>query len=203
MTDTTTNGGTKPDRRRVSDRSFINAKGEEVDHIHDATGARYTLVGLGKSFDVDCSDPALVGPGKPITMAAIFGIHTKVGNVANTTMNDKDDPGTVEDAAADIQDWLDGLMQGTWRETATGTARGPKYDNAILAHVLHGQIMTAQRESGGLAPAGDAAHYEKRLGDDKGYRAKVLANPAIKTGYYAELAKRGATTTAPSVAGLV
>ena len=178
-------------RNKVSDRTFIDAQGNEVDRMEEATGARYTLVGLGKSFDVQLGEA-----GQLPTMFAIFGFWTKIGNVANTTLNDKDDPGTPEDAAADIQEFLDGVAAGTWREAGTGAGRGPKYDNAVIAHVLHEQLAAVGKAQG------EADHYQGRLESDKGYRAKVLANPAIKTGYFAELAKRGSTTAAPSVDGL-
>jgi len=178
-------------KQKVSDRTFIDAAGAEVDRMEEATGARYTLAQIGKSFDVQ-----LGKPGELATMFGIFGFWTKIGNVANTTLNDKDDPGTPEDAAADIQEFLDAVQGGTWREAGTGAARGPKYDNSVLAHVLHEQLV-----AGGKAQ-GDAAHYQGRIEADKGYRAKVLANPAVKTGYFAELAKRGSATPAPSVDGL-
>jgi hypothetical protein len=184
-------------KQKVSDRTFIDVNGNEVDSMEQATGARYTLVQAGKSFDVQLGQA-----GAMPTMFAIFGFWTKIGNVANTTLNDKDDPGTHEDAASDIQEFLDGVTAGTWREAGTGAARGPKYDNAILAHVLFEQV-TANAANGGKAAAGDLAHYAGRIEADKGYRAKVLANPAIKTGYFAELAKRGSTVPAPSVDGLV
>ena len=82
-------------RNKVSDRTFIDAQGNEVDRMEEATGARYTLTGIGKSFDVQMGEA-----GQLPTMFAIFGFWTKVGNVANTTLNDKDDPGTPEDAAS-------------------------------------------------------------------------------------------------------
>ena len=63
------------------------------------------------------------------------------------------------------------MAGGTWREAGTGAARGPKYDNAILAHVLHEQLG---RRQGAQATR---PHYQGRIEADKGYRAKVLANP--------------------------
>jgi len=184
-------------KQKVSDRTFIDANGAEVDRMEEATGARYTLAQIGKSFDVQ-----LGKPGELATMFAIFGFWTKIGNVANTTLNDKDDPGTAEDAASDIQEFLDGVTAGTWREAGTGAARGPKYDNAILAHVLFEQILNSASK-GGKPVTEELPYYQNRIETDKGYRAKVLANPAIKTGYFAELAKRGSTAPAPSVDSLV
>ena len=174
-------------RQKVSERTFIDPQGNEVERIELATGARYTLAGISKSFD------AQIGPaGKLPTMFGIFGFWTKVGNVANTVLNDKDEPGSQEDAGAEIESFLASVQGGVWRELSEGVARGPKYDNAILAGVLVVAL--------GKAAKGDAAHYYERLESDKGYRAKVVARDDIKGAYWTEAAKRGITKTPPASA---
>lgn len=173
-------------RQKVSERTFIDAQGNEVDRMEQATGARYTLVTAGKSFDLQIGEA-----GKSGTMFGVFGFWTKIGNVANTILNDKDDPGTADDAAAEIGDFLAGVETGTWREAGEGVGRGPKYDNAVLAAVLLAAL--------GSAAKGDAAYYEARLADNKGeadsankgYRSKVIARDDIKAAYWVEMAKRG------------
>lgn len=172
-------------RQKVSDRAFIDSQGAEVDRMEQATGARYTLAEIGKSFDLQFGEA-----GQPSTMFAVFGFHTKVGNVANSVLNNKDDPGTADDAATEIADWLESVTQGTWREGGTGIARGPKYDNDVLGLVLHGMIAAEKR-------AGDAAHYAAKIAADKGYRAKLLARDDVKTAYFAEMAKRGVARAEP------
>ena len=182
-------------RQRVSERTFIDAAGVEVERMEQATGARYTLVTAGKSFDLQIGEA-----GKPGTMFGVFGFWTKIGNVANTVLNDKDDPGTADDAAAEIGDFLAGVETGTWREAGEGVGRGPKYDNAVLAVVLLAAL--------GAAAKGDAAYYEARLADNKGeadannkgYRSKVIARDDIKAAYWVEMAKRGQAKPAPAAA---
>lgn len=173
----------KPKKARISQRDFIDADGNEVERMELATGARYTLVEVGKSFDLQ-----LGKAGDPATMFAIFGFHTKIGNVANTVLNDKDAPGTADDAASDIADFIEQATGGVWREAGEGGGRGPKYDNAILAAALVAVL--------GDKAKGDAGHYQARLDDpkgevdsaNKGYRAKVVAQDAVKARYW-ELAK--------------
>lgn len=123
-------------KTRVSDRDFLGG-----DDIMKATGARYSLVqqdgvdDKGKpkyvsveDFDFDFSQD---GPAK--TAFAIFGYHTKVGNVANTILNHKDAPGTLQDAANAIKEFIQGVKDGLWREPGVA---GPRYDVAVLAKAI-------------------------------------------------------------------
>lgn len=180
-------------REKRSERAFINAEGKEVERMEQATGARYTL-GSGtsenfaavRSFDIQLGEA-----GSPATMYAVFGFHTKIGNVANTVLNDKDEPGTVEDAAASIEEFMASVGGGVWREAGEGGVRGPKYDNAILAEALVRVL--------GSAAKGDVGHYQARLDDpkgevdsaNKGYRAKVVAQDAVKAAYWQVAAEKG------------
>lgn len=173
-------------RQKVSERTFIDAAGNEVDRMEQATGARFVLVPAGKTFDIQ-----LGKAGDPATMFGVFGFWTKLGNVANTVLNDAKEPGTADDAAEEIGDFLAGVETGTWREVGEGAARGPKYDVGVLAEVLVAAL--------GAAAKGDAAYYAARLNDNKGevdpankgYRSKVIARDDIKAAYWAEMAKRG------------
>lgn len=182
-------------RQKVSDRTFIDAAGNEVEKMELASGARYTLVQAGKSFDLQIGDA-----GKAGTMFGIFGFWTKIGNVANTVLNDKDEPGTQDDAANEIADFLAGVETGTWREAGEGVGRGPKYDNAVLGAVLVAAL--------GAAAKGDAAYYAARLDDNKGekdaankgYRSKVIARDDIKAAYWVEMEKQGKTKPAAPAA---
>jgi len=178
-------------RQRVSERTFIDATGNEVDRMEQATGARYTLV---KQTGKDAKGEPIYGAehvfdqqigsaGALPTMFGIFGFWTKVGNVANSVLNDKDSPGTIDDAAMDIEDFIKQAETGVWREAGEGAARGPKYDNGLLGEVV---VMVV-----GAAAKGDAAHYTARLAADKNYRAKVVARDDIRAKYREEAAKRG------------
>lgn len=170
MTNTENTGST---RARVSKRDFIDANGKVVDRIEDASGARYSLMdgaAVLKAFDVACGEP-----GKPETMLAIFGAHTKLGNVANTCLNDKDSPGTVADAADEIGEWLAGLQDGTWRERSEGAAF-KRIDKETIALIL------GEKDAAGKNRGPD--FFLSRLQNEKGFFQKVWAVPAVKDEYY-------------------
>ncbi len=120
--------------------------------------------------------------GDPLSQ---FGFVTKVGNVANSVLNG-DDPGSVDDAATDITEFLASIAKGVWREPGEGRARGPKYDKDLLASVLF-EGRAAEKRVGKFA---DLATVREAL-EDKSFYAKVRANAGAMAGYYAELAKRG------------
>lgn len=164
-------------RERVSDREFISADGALVDRMNDAGGGRYTLLKNGKAFDY------VHGENEHLDrMLAIFGFHTKVGNVANTVLNDKDEPGSVDDAASEIETFLKSASEGVWREVSEGVARGPKYDRDVLASSLF-EVLGAKAK-------GSVLDYRQRL-EDKSYFAKVRANLDVMASYAAAMAARG------------
>lgn len=164
-------------RAKASERLFIDAAGGEVDKIEQATGARYVIPGNGKSFDVQLGEA-----GTLATMMAVFGYHTKLGNVANTVRNDKANPGSPDDEADAIADFMESLASGQWREPSEG-GRGPKYDDAVLADVL--TAMAAER--GKTPPDGG---YLPKLADKK-WRAQVLAAAGVKDAYTKLALERG------------
>lgn len=152
---------TKRERKQVSKRSFL-FDGKEVDKIEEANAARYTL--LVPSGNVDLDSPVFGEPGKLATMCAIFGFHTKVGNVANTVLNDKDDAGTPEDAAAEIKEFLAKAESGTWAERTSGGV-GARIDkdalaSAIVAVALAGGAITAAQEGDTYAKVRDRLEKE-------------------------------------------
>lgn len=176
-----TNGSAADDKRaQVAKHELLMADGRVTTRMEEATGIRYTVVATGKSFEYQTGGE----PGNPLTMLAVFGAKTKATNEASSHRQavqrgddvDGDEYDSVEDAFVNI----DG---GVWREKAAGVSRGPKYDNAILAFVLHAALGTSAK--------GDVAHYADRLEADKGYRAKVVGRDDIKAAYWAEAAKRG------------
>lgn len=147
-------------RKSVSKRDFIDASGAVVDKIEEATGSRYVLIDPsapgGHVFDYQCGEA-----GKLTTMAAIFGLQTKIGNVANTVLNDKDEPGTPADAAAAIKEWLTQVEGGTWAERTTG-GPGARVDKPALA----GAIVAVAIASGKATAENEGALFatiSKRL----------------------------------------
>lgn len=176
MTDTTQ--AATSSRKSVSKRQYKDAKGEKSIGP-DANGSvEYVLLGDDgktplKSWTLDSKGPGLL-------QFAQFGFVTKVGNVANSVLNG-DDPGGRQDAADEVDAFLDALANGTWREPGEGGPRGPKYDRDVLAaaivHVLADKA------------AGDAAYYKAKL-DDKSYHAKARGNTKVMAKYHADMAAR-------------
>src|SRR5262245_4368335 len=93
-------------KQKVSDRGFIGG-----DDMTNAKGATYSLVAQdgvddkGKAKYVamhefkrqwDITNPDSL---REMLWFACFGFHTKVGNVANTVLNNEKAPGTLDDAA--------------------------------------------------------------------------------------------------------
>jgi hypothetical protein len=118
-------------RKAVSKREYLLADGSVAERIEDASGARYTLLG-GADGNIDFDE--LFANEKFKTMCAIFGFHTKAGNVANTVLNDKSDPGTPDDAADAIREFIAGGYDGTWAERTGGV--GVKIDKDQLAGAI-------------------------------------------------------------------
>lgn len=134
------------------------------------------------------------GPDSPgAHMFAQFGFVTKVGNVANSVLNG-DDPGTIADAAGDIDEFLASIAAGVWREPGEGRARGPKYDKAVLAAVLY-EGRSAEKRTGDWE---SADRIMARL-EDKSFYAKVRNNAAAMAAYHAEMARRGESAQSKTV----
>lgn len=109
-------------RKQVSKRDFVG--GEDME---SAKGGSYQLLGEGgKTFTYNHGENANAD-----RMFAIFGFHTKVGNVANTVLNDKDNPGSPADAGEAIAEFLSAVADGTWAERSGGV--GVKIDKDALA----------------------------------------------------------------------
>lgn len=174
-------------RKRVSKRSFIDASGKEVDKIEEATGGRYTLLGV-QDGDYDAQ---LGAAGRFATMCAIFGYHTKIGNVANTVLNDSDEPGTPMDAGAAIKDFIAQANGGVWAERTTG-APGTRVDKDALA----GAIVAVMLASGKLEAAGEGAMYAKvrdKLETDPQYVRNSRQVPQVASEYNTRVGKAAKT----------
>ena len=122
----------KSSRKQVSKRNFLQADGTEAEKMEDAKGGRYTLLDPAGNHDVDYQFGANPESDR---MFAIFGFHTKIGNVANTVLNDKDEPGSPAEAAQAIRDFLSQVQAGTWAERAAGGV-GARIDKDALAGAI-------------------------------------------------------------------
>jgi len=169
-------------RKSVSDRGYVDSNGQPVNKIEEATGARYSLLDANGDKTVEFVEQ--LGPaGSFTTMCAIFGFHTKVGNVANTVLNDKDEPGTPDDAGAAITDFIAGAKDTsdpTWAERGGGVAI--RVDKDALARA----IVAVAAKSGKTA---DEAKIRAKLESDKGYMRTARQVPAVATEYAAQVGK--------------
>lgn len=123
-------------KERVSQRDYLDSSGNVTDDVSKAAGARYTLGTMeGDKFVPVASWDELFGePGKKQTRYGILGFHTKLGNVANSVLNNAKNPGGVKDAATAIEEFV---TSPNWREPSAGGGVTPvRYDTAILADVL-------------------------------------------------------------------
>lgn len=196
-------GGTESAKRKtVSKRDFIDASGVVVDKIEEATGSRYVLLDPatpgGHVFDYQFgTNPALD------KMACIFGLQTKIGNVANTVLNDKDEPGTPADAAAAINEWLNQPHDSfTWAERAGGVGGARVDKQALAAAIVAVAEATPSKSWTALIAAGktpDEARGDlfaiaaKRLEEEAGYMRSVRAIPAVASEYTARVGKQTKT----------
>lgn len=159
-------------RKQVSKRAWLDAAGNEVEAEGDAFQGRYALIlddKTLKNFDRNFSSIT----NKLDRMAAIFGWHTKLGNVANTVLNDKDEPGDAGDAATAIEAWIAGAEGGKWSEERTGGV-GAKIDLDALANAL----VDVKPE---LEPK--LAAIRQKLEDDKSWRAAIRKDSAVGAAY--------------------
>lgn len=181
-------------RKSRSKRAFllIGADGvaKEVDTIEEANGARFTL--LNPNGNADFDSPILGEPGQFPTMCAIFGYPTKIGNVANTVLNDKEDPGTPDDAANAIRDFMTKAMGGVWAERTTGGV-GSRVDKPALAGaaVAVAEATNSKKWAAGIAAGKTAddlrgelyAECLAKLESDPAYVRQVRSVDAIAREY--------------------
>lgn len=175
-------------RKRISKRDFIGPDGSVVDKIEEASGGRYTLLAPEGNLDFDAQ---LGSAGQFATMCAIFGFHTKVGNVANTVLNDKDEPGTPADAGSAIRDFIAQAQGGTWAERATG-APGTRVDKPALA----GSVVAVMLAEGKITAATEGDIYAKvlaKLEAEPEYVRRCRSVPAVASEYNTRVGKAAKT----------
>lgn len=154
----------KRERKTVSKRTFLG--GEKIE---EAKGARYTLLDPNGNHDLDYT----FGQNSAFDrMCAIFGFHTKIGNVANTVLNDKDEPGTPADAAQSIREWMTAAMSANpqWAERSAGGV-GSRVDRDALAGAF---VTVVQSEGKITAEQADATYATVRQRLEDGYPEKSL-----------------------------
>jgi len=161
-------------RKQVSKRGLVTVNGGEAEGMDDAAGGTYELLGEGgQTFTYKFGENP-----EWDRKFAIFGFHTKIGNVANTVLNDKDEPGTVSDAAESIRDWLAGQV---WAEKREGTG-GARIDKDALA----GAVVEVAESKG---QSKDISKVREALEDNPGLVRKLRANDEIAAAYAKRVGK--------------
>jgi hypothetical protein len=173
-------------RIKRSERAFLDADGNEVERMEEAAGARFTWVDGDKevkSWDLQSGLPV----GDSRTMHMILGWHTKLGNVGNTVVNDKEAPGTPDEAAIAITEHVENCEASIWREVGEGVARGPKYDPAIMGAAIYeaavAEGLDVSKTSG--------PELAERYSTDKSWAAKVRARSPVQIAYHRLAAAAG------------
>jgi len=173
----------KRTKKTVSKRTFIMKDLSEAENIEGADGARYALIVDEKNslpFDyIFGQNPAFD------RMCAIFGFHTKVGNVANTVLNDKDEPGTPADAGDAITAWKTGACAAdpVWAERAAG-GPGIKVDRDVLA-----DSIVAAATALGKTNLMDRAAVRARLDSDAAFFKGIRQVPEVANEYTTRIGK--------------
>lgn len=162
MSNTDQNDSKRP---RVAEHAWINAAGEKVESIVEATGNRTTFLATGKSVDGQTGGK----PGKAVTMFAAFGIRTLMvnrGSQARTAGEDEAD--FVTATLAEIKD-------GNWYEYDRGGG-GPRYDFDLLA-----QAIVEVKTNAGIASTTE--EIRAKLDGEDGYPAKAMRNTEVAAIY--------------------
>lgn len=172
---------TESKRKQVSKRAFLE-RGEECDKIEDCDGAQYLLLDPAgnHTFKYEFGKNPMWDK-----MFAAFGFHTKIGNVANTVLNDKDEPGTASDAADAIKEFLAGTV---WAERAVG-AGGTRIDKDALAAAI-------VEWAAGQGATKDLADVREKLEDNPALVRKFRANPDVRALYDKRVGKAPASPAA-------
>jgi len=167
----------KPKREAVSTKIWLDSAGAPVTRLEDALALRYTTNSTKTIHEYD----ATAEIGTRGCMCELFGIKTKLTNVASTARQQGDD----EDTAIAL--FIEGLMaeQAVWRELKEGTTAATKYDKDVIAQVMHDAALL-QEESPEWIEAGrkaqSVAEYLEKL-SKRGMVVKVMNMPTIRAAY--------------------
>ena len=161
-------------KRKVADHFWLNAAGEVVEDIEDATGIRYKDAASGKAFDYQAKPNT-----DSLRMFGLFGMRTLATNEASAAR--QKDGGSDDQLAAIAErfafiDGTDGTGNGgKWVDrTREGGAR---WDLAVLAtaavNVLERIGKLTDDEAKGKA-------YERFLAQMTDYKAKVTTIRSVE-----------------------
>ena len=144
-------------------REFIDTDGNKVEDKIDAKGARYTMRSNNRSAEMFFA-------ANPQTFAlAALGFVTKVGNVVNTVVNGPDQ-GSDDDAMDAVDEFIEQLNGGVWREKVEGVGTA-RIDKDALARA----IVEVKPQ--------DHAKVRERLENDPAFVRKVRQHTKVRELY--------------------
>ncbi len=171
-------------KANVSTKVWLDGDDKVVSRLEDAVSLQYKTNATGRVHSYIVAGAV----GRCGTMCELFGIKTKLTNVASTARNSRDkdgNPNMDEDEA--IVDFLDGLQEtldedgnitspAVWRERKAGVAAETKYDKAIIA-----QAMIQVAKDTDRTPKSEADYIETL--SKRGMVVKVMNMPTIRKAY--------------------
>lgn len=160
---------------RKATHDLLDAKGEVVDKMTDATGIRYTDRATDESVDYQTGGKA----GEPLTMLAVFGAKTKATNTASGARQARTAGSGDDSDVAAIESFFGNLKPGQWELPST-RAGGPRYNPELLAAAIH--QVRGKASEGIEAYAAKIADPEP-VKDGKPYAVVALANQKVKAVY--------------------
>lgn len=140
---------TEPTKRQVAKHSLLDAAGNVVEEMEQATGIRYQDIASGDTFDYQ-----LKANSDGLRMGALFGFRTLATNEASAARQ-KD--GDSKDQMAAIRERFALIDTGVWVDrTREG---GPRLDQAVLATA----VINVMVEGGKVQETERGARYAKLL----------------------------------------
>lgn len=152
---------------RIAEHDWIDANGDVVESIEEATGIKYRQLATDESMTWQI--PGAV-PGSIQTMMAAFGARTKATNstLAAREKRKRDNTFTTSDVAH-MKEIFAQIQVGQWGAPSEGgVKRGPKYDLDVLTAVICAMI-----EAEGGSP--DPLKIRAKCGDSPAYVRGAIA----------------------------
>ncbi len=169
----------KAKRESKGDHAYLNSAGAVVESIEEATGISYKDVATGDTFTYQIPGAEA---GKVVTMFAIFGAKTRATNAASAARQKRDRDASYLQSDVDyVTETFGETTDGTWAIAGEG-ARAPSYDDELLADVIVELIEASGKTQ-------DRNKVVDKLKNDKKYRAGAIANPQIKSAYFAKVGR--------------
>lgn len=174
-------------KKSVSKKEWLDTDGNVTARLEDAAALRYVTL----STAIEHMYVAEGETGSRAAMCELFGIKTKLTNVASTARN-AEEPDDEDEA---IADFLAGLIpdqndDGTspdaiWRERKPGSVAATKYDKNIIAQALHLAATALEGTEAWQKVERKAKSIEEYLEDlsKRGAVVKVMNMPTIRTAY--------------------